>query len=266
VEALIRHTSLKVVGVSDLPGIYMRKIAELLGRDPEHVQVSYVGIHDLGWIQDVKVEGISRMNQLLSHVENSEDDDFDHELIRLFRMIPTRTLGAYFHRQELLKQQQTCARFRSEVLYDLEKRILKMYEKPSLNTIPELTRQRNARWYDSTLIPLLLQFESSEPSTNILCVENNGAITDLPDACSVEVPVCITGRGVKVRKMGMLPKFLKGLFCALKESDRLAIEAVRHQSYDNALQALAVNPFVSSITKARNFLDRAIRHEHFELH
>jgi len=113
---------------------------------------------------------------------------------------------------------------------------------------------------------LLQQFESQEPATAILCVENNGAITDLPDGCSVEVPVCITAKGIKARKVGMLPHFLKGMFCALKESDRLAIEAVRHNSYENALQALAVNPFVPSLKRARNFLDRAIRQEQFNLH
>lgn len=266
VEALFRYTKLKVVGVSDLPCIYSRKIAGLLGREPAEIQINYVGIFDLGWIQDVKVDGVSRMNQVLGHIENSEDDDFDHEVIRLFRMIPTRTLGMYFHRYELLREQQSCSRFRSEVLFDAEKRILKMYEKPTLNSVPDLTRQRNAHWYDYTVIPLLQQFESQEPATAILCVENNGAITDLPDGCSVEVPVCITAKGIKARKVGMLPHFLKGMFCALKESDRLAIEAVRHNSYENALQALAVNPFVPSLKRARNFLDRAIRQEQFNLH
>lgn len=265
VEALFRYTSLKVVGVSDLPSIYCRKIADLLGREPADIQVNYVGIYDLGWIQDVKVDGVSRMNQVLSHIESSEDDAYDHEVIRLFRMIPTRTLGMYFHRHELLREQQSCSRFRSEVLFDAEKRILKMYQKSTLNSVPDLTRQRNARWYDYTVIPLLQQFESQEPATNILCVENNGAITDLPEGCSVEVPVCITAKGIKARKVGMLPHFLKGMFCAMKESDRLAIEAVRHNSYDNALQALAVNPFVPSIKKARTFLDRAIRQEQFTL-
>lgn len=266
VEALFRYTKLKVVGVSDLPCIYSRKIAGLLGREPAEIQINYVGIFDLGWIQDVKVDGVSRMNQVLGHIENSEDDDFDHEVIRLFRMIPTRTLGMYFHRYELLREQQSCSRFRSEVLFDAEKRILKMYEKPTLNSVPDLTRQRNAHWFDYTVMPLLQQFESQEPATAILCVENNGAITDLPDGCSVEVPVCITAKGIKARKVGMLPHFLKGMFCALKESDRLAIEAVRHNSYENALQALAVNPFVPSLKRARNFLDRAIRQEQFNLH
>ncbi len=266
VEALFRYTPLNVVGISDLPNIYTRKIAALLGREPEDIQVNYVGIYDLGWVQDVKVDGVSRMNQLLGHIENSDDDDFDHDLIRLFRMIPTRALGMYFHRHEALKEQQTCSRFRSETLYDAEKRLLKMYQKSSLNAVPELARQRNARWYDYTLTPLLQQLESPDAATNILCVKNSGAITDLPEESCVEVPVTISAKGVKHRKIGMLPHFLKGLFCSLKESDRLAIEAVRHNSYENALQALAVNPFVPSLNKARDFLDRAIRQEGFVLH
>ncbi len=266
VEALYRYTALNVVGISDLPNIYTRKIAALLGREPDEIQVNYVGIYDLGWIQDVKVDGVSRMNQLLGHIENSDDDDFDHDLIRLFRMIPTRALGMYFHRYDTLKEQQTCSRLRSEILYDAEKRLLKMYQKSSLNAVPELARQRNARWYDYTLVPLLQQFEAPDNATNILCVKNDGAITDLPDESCVEVPVTISAKGLKHRKIGMLPHFLKGLFCSLKESDRLAIEAVRHNSYDNALQALAVNPFVPSLNKAKEYLDRALRQEGFALH
>lgn len=266
VEALFRYTKLNVVGVSDLPGIYTRKIAELMGREPEDLQINYVGIFDLGWIQDVRIEGISRMNQLLNYLENSEDDTFDHELIRLFRMIPTRALGMYFHRHELLKQQQACGKLRSEALYDAEQLLLKMYKKSSLSTVPELARQRDTRWYDGTLLPLIQQFESNEPQMNILCVENKGAISDLPEGCSVEVPVCITSKGIKARKVGMLPRFLKGLFCSLKESDRLAIEAVRHHSYENALQALVVNPFVPSLSKAKQFLDKIIRQDQLVLH
>ena len=48
--------------------------------------------------------------------------------------------------------------------------------------------------------------------------------------------------------------------------DRLTIEAVRHKSYECALQALTINPLVPSLDSARKYLDRLIRDEHFELH
>jgi 6-phospho-beta-glucosidase len=265
VEALNRYTPLNVVGVSDLPGIYVEKIAALLGRKSESLEINYLGLYDLGWIQDVKVAGISRMSQLLEQVEKSEDELFDHALIHMFRMIPVRVLGVYYRRHEVLRRQQTGARFRGEALYDAEQRILKMYARPSLNKVPDLTRQRNALWYDNTIIPLLKQFESGTEAATILCVPNKGAILDLPEHSTVEVPVTITPKGIKARKMGMLPRFISGLYHAIKESDRLVIEAVRHKSRDLALQSLVVNPFVSSIGQATEYLDKVIRQEKLDL-
>ncbi|NLO34590.1 MAG: hypothetical protein GX117_14770 [Candidatus Hydrogenedentes bacterium] len=264
VEALFQNTKLKVVGINALPAIYSRKIAGLLNCAVDDLEVDYVGIYDLGWIQNIKIDGSSRMKQVLERIEASNDDAFDHDIIRLFRMIPIREMSVYFRRHELLKEQQSGSHFRSDILYDAEKRILKMYRKQDLNTVPELTRQRNALWYDYTLIPLLQKLESNKSTTAILCVANNGAITDLPKNCSVEIPVRLTSKGIKARKIGMLPHFLRGIYCAMKESDRLAIKAVRHCSYENALQALVVNPFVPSLKKAQDFLDRCIRQEGFK--
>ena len=67
------------------------------------------------------------------------------------------------------------------------------------------------------------------------------------------------------RKVGSLPHFLKGLFHAAKESDRLAVEAVLHRSYESALQALTVNPFVPSMEMARGFLNQLLKEEKVEL-
>jgi alpha-galactosidase/6-phospho-beta-glucosidase family protein len=55
------------------------------------------------------------------------------------------------------------------------------------------------------------------------------------------------------------------VFHAAKESDRLTVEAVRHRSYDNALQALTVNPFVPSLDMAKGFLKQLIKEERLDL-
>ncbi|HDP35231.1 MAG TPA: hypothetical protein ENN29_09005, partial [Candidatus Hydrogenedentes bacterium] len=265
VEALYRHYSLKVAGINDLPAVYHRKIADMLGRPPHKIHLNYLGLHDMGWIQDVKAGGASRMRQVLDLVAKSDDADYDHSLVDLFHLIPTRHAGLYFHRNEALKYQQSCARFRSQLLQDAEKRILRLYANPALNSIPDLTRQRNALWYEYTLVPLLEALEKPKATTMALCVQNQGAVSDLPEKCSVEVPVSVNNKGFKAVRVGLLPRFLKGFFCAVKESDRLAIEAARHHSYECALQALIVNPFVPSIDKAREYLERAIRQDKLEL-
>jgi 6-phospho-beta-glucosidase len=266
VEALTKHSKLNVIGVCDLPGVYVKKMAELLRVDIADLTVDYIGLNHMGWIQDIKVEGRSCMVKILERLEAEKDDGFDNALIDLFRMIPTRTTSLYFHQDEILKRQQACARFRAEVLHHAEQQILKLYQDESLSEVPELTRARNAIWYEETIIPLIVAMEGKKDTETILCVRNDGAIRDLADDCSVEIPVQVSRKGIKPRKVGNCPRFLKGLFQSAKESDRLTIEAVRHKSYECALQALTINPLVPSLDAARKFLDRVIREERLELH
>jgi 6-phospho-beta-glucosidase len=266
VEAMNACCKLNVLGACDLPGTYARKVALLLQQDLTKLKIDYIGIDHLGWIQDVKLDNRSRMSHVLELLEQSREEGFDHDLIELFRMIPTRNTGMYFHRGEVLKRQKTCDRFRSEVLHEAEKRILKYYEDPHLTEIPDLTRQRNAVWYEETLLPLLDALEGPKEKNLFLCVRNGDSIRDLPENCSVEIPVTVSSKGVKPAKVGSLPRFLKGMYIAAKESDRLTIEAVKHKSYEHALQALTINPFVPSMETAKKYLDTVIREDKLELH
>lgn len=266
VEGLIKYTRLKAFGLCDLPGTYIRKVAEVLQQDPDRLRVDYIGLNHLGWIQDVKLSDRSRMSALLEILETQRPDGFDHELIELFRMIPTRNTGMFFHRAEVIRRQQSGVRFRSEVLHEAEQQILKLYEDEHLNEVPDLTRQRNALWYKETIIPAIEALEGDEERSLVLCVRNSGSIRDLPEDASVEIPVAVSNKGLKPRKMGSLPGFLKGAFLAAKESDRLVVEAVVHKSYESALQALTINPFVSSLETAKRYLERVAKEEKLQLH
>lgn len=266
VEALIKYSKLNVIGVCDLPGTYIAKVARLMNRDPSEINVNYFGLSHMGWIQDVHIDKRSCMAQVLERIDAAGDDGFDRELIALFRVIPTKTLSLYFHADEVLKKQQSCARFRAEVLFEAEQQILKLYENEHLSEIPDLTRERNAVWYEETILPLIEALESKTEQRRILCVKNDGAIRDLPDDCSVELQADVSKKGIRPYKIGNCPHFLRGLFIGFKESERLTIEAVRHRSYEHALQALAINPLVPSVDTAKRFLDRIMKDERHELH
>ena len=214
----------------------------------------------------MKVDDRSCMGYLLEKLERHKEDGFNHELIELFRMVPTRTVGLYFSRDSILRKQQSCARFRGEELHEAERQILDLYRDEHLCDLPELTRERNAVWYEETIIPLIQALESKTDSELILCVRNGGSIRDLPEDASVEVPARVSRRGVKPRAVGNSPRFLRGLFASVKESDRLTIEAARHKSFECALQALTISPFVPSYESAKKFLKRVIKEESLELH
>ncbi|MEA3366228.1 MAG: hypothetical protein U9Q79_11370, partial [Candidatus Hydrogenedentes bacterium] len=266
VDALSKYSQLKVIGVCDLPGKYIRNISNILRVAPEELQVDYIGLNHVGWIQDVKLDGKSRMDRVLDQLEQHKEDGFDQDLVELFRMIPTSTVGLFFHEDAVLKKQQACARTRAEILYEAERQILELYTDENLTEIPELTRARNAIWYEKTIVPLLQALERKQEREIILCVKNEGALRDLPEDCSVEVPVRVSKKGFQPRKVGDCPRFLKGLFLGVKESDRLIVEAVRHKSYEFALQGLTINPLVPSLDAAKAFLDRILKEESIELH
>ncbi len=265
-EAFSMYSKLNVLGVCDLPGAYIRRVAKVLRLDPSSLTVDYIGLNHMGWIQDIKSEGRSVMARALERIESVKDDGFDNGLIQLFRMIPTRTVSLYFHEDEILKRQQACGRYRAEVLHEAEKQILQLYEDKHLAEVPELTRARNAIWYEETIVPLIEALERGKDQETILCVRNGSSIRDLPETASVEVPVRVSKKGARPRKVGSCPRFLKGLFTSVKESDRLTVEAVRHRSYEYALQALTIHPLVPSLSAAKRFLDRVIKEEGIELH
>lgn len=266
VEALTKYSSLKVIGVCDLPGSCIKRVAEVLHCAPGDLTVDYIGLNHMGWIQDVKVEGRSCMAHLLEKLERYNEDGFDHSLIELFRMIPTRTVSLFFSQDDVLKKQRACSLFRSEVLHEAEQQILHLYQDEHLCDLPELTRERKAIWYEETIMPLIETLESKSDRDVVLCVRNGNSIRDLPENCSVEIPVQIGRKRVKPRVVGNCPHFLKGLFMAIKESERLTIEAVRHKSYEYALQALTIHPLVPSLQAGKRYLDQVLKEENIVLH
>jgi 6-phospho-beta-glucosidase len=266
VEALTRYTTLKVIGICDLPGTCIKQIADVLCCQPQELLADYVGLNHVGWVQDVRLDGRSCMPQLLEKIERRDEDCFDHALIDLFRMIPVRTVSMFYRQDEILKKQCSCARLRSEGLYEAEEQLLKLYQDERLSEVPELTRERNAVWYDQNIVPLMQDLDGKPERTHILCVKNNDSIRDLPEDASVEIPVTVSKKGVRPHVVGNCPRFLKGLLNQIKESDRLAIEAVRHRNYEYALQSLTINPLTPSISAAKKYLDYIIKTESLELH
>jgi 6-phospho-beta-glucosidase len=260
-EALVSHSRLRCIGVCDLPGAYIKKVSSILHRDPSNLKVNYIGLNHMGWIQDVRCDGDSCFSSVLDRIEEHERDGFDYELIKLFRVIPTRPVSLFFHRDEILKKQTSCARYRAEDLFEAEQQILELYRDKRLCSIPSRTRERNTVWYEETIVPLIEALEQPKRKDLVLCVRNDGAIRDLPEDCSVEVPVTVSNKGLRPRRVGSTPHFLTGLFQAVKQSDRLTVEAVLHHSYEYALQALTIHPLVPSLASARRFLDRLIKNE-----
>lgn len=84
---------------------------------------------------------------------------------------------------------------------------------------------------------------------------NRGTIPNLPDEVAIETPAVIDGLGLHPISLGPLPDPIAKLMAMQASVQQLAVEAAVRASKEIALQALLIDPVVSSISGARAMLD-----------
>jgi alpha-galactosidase len=92
----------------------------------------------------------------------------------------------------------------------------------------------------------------TEHAVNLM---NDGYIDNLPRDMVVEVPATVDKNGVHGVKLGTLPKGIAGLLNNQVAAIELAVEAALTGSREIALQALLVDPIVTSLRGAEKLLD-----------
>jgi alpha-galactosidase len=86
-------------------------------------------------------------------------------------------------------------------------------------------------------------------------VYNQKIIPNLPERAAVEVPVMADIAGIHPVSLGPLPDAVAKLMSIQVNIQQLSVEAAMRASRELALQALLIDPVISSATAARNILD-----------
>ena len=112
---------------------------------------------------------------------------------------------------------------------------------------------------DERVIPilegLLTNSGRSELSVN---VPNDGVISNLPQDLVVECPAIINKTGVHPVQIGEYPAGIAALLRAQASVQDLLVKAILQQSRALALQALLVDPVISSTTEAEKILEEML--------
>lgn len=90
-------------------------------------------------------------------------------------------------------------------------------------------------------------------------VVNNGALPGLPDWAIVEVPAVVSGNGVTPLRVPPLPAGITALLNQQAAIHDRVVEAAVHGDRQAALQALLLDPLVTSCRVAENMLDELLR-------
>src|SRR5206468_1189558 len=99
---------------------------------------------------------------------------------------------------------------------------------------------------------ILNNLDQYELTVNVV---NNGALPGLPDWAVVEVPALVSGSGVTPLRMAALPPAITALLNQQVAIQDRVVEAAVHGDRQAALQALLLDPLITSYTVAEQMLD-----------
>jgi len=297
-EAVIRYGKWnRVVGLCNLP-IVCRRIASVgLGVEPNEIIMKFGGLNHFHWHRVWDLNGVEQTQHILDCVYAVEDgmDDamrgkrsnekpknnainkegvknipsisFLKEQVMELGIIPCMYHRYYYVTDDMLQEELRefkNGNTRAENVKRTEQKLFELYKNPELNTKPKELEHRGGAYYSDAACELISSIYNNSGTEMVVSTLNNGAISDLPNDCVVEVSSIIRKTGPQPITWGSFSSSSRGLLQVMKDMELTTIEAAVTGSYSKALQAFVLNPLVPSGRIAQELLDEMlIAHKEF---
>lgn len=252
-EAVLKHADVHAAGLCNVPLTFIMEIARRAHVKPQDIRLKYYGLNHLSWIQKAYA-GRKDITPLLLNARNIEKaTGFSRSLLSALQMIPSPYLRYYYHTEEILRRQQRKTTRAAEVMR-IEKQLLHLYKNSPFTKKPKLLEKRGGAYYSTAAVDLLSSIYNDKKEEQIVNVQNNSAIMDLPENVCVEVPCLVGKNGPKPLATGRMDKKVCGLVQSVKNYEELAIEAAFKGDRALACVALANHPLVPDYTTAEKIM------------
>ncbi|MFF8960740.1 6-phospho-beta-glucosidase [Streptomyces sp. NPDC014894] len=283
-EAMARYLGDRVIGICDSPVGLGRRVARVLGVDPDTAWFDYAGLNHLGWLRGVRVAGRDELPRLLADPELlgsfEEGRLFGPDWLRSLGAIPNEYLHYYYFNRETVRAYREAERTRGAFLHEQQARFYTEMERPDTPALAAWDRTRAEReatymahnreaagagerdaadlesgGYEQVALALMRAIAHDRRATLILNVRNRGTLSALDAEAVVEVPCLVDANGAHPVAVSPLPDHATGLVCAVKAVEREVLAASRSGSRARAVAAFALHPLVDSVSVARRLVD-----------
>lgn len=263
-QAVLNHTSARLVGLcSSIPGL-QKMVADLLGKRFGAVETRCVGLNHLGFVHEVRAGGedvtaaaIEEVADQLSEV--SPGMQRWCELARVLGAFPVPGYSEYyFRRAGSLARQQAATQTRAEQIMEIESELFAQAADESTASVPEALARRGGQGYSAITFAVMEAMVTGVRTDLAMSVLNRGTVHGLPDDASVEVVCRVDASGAEALPVGELPLAFGGLVQAVKAHETLTIEAAVTRGRDLALRALLAHPLVGDLDVAEPMLDELL--------
>lgn len=261
-SAIHRYTNLKFVGLCH--GIYeIRKpLAKVLGVDEKSLNLKAAGINHFTWILNMilKPEG-KDMYPLLREKLSNFDSAFmplSRELFDLCGLFPSPSDG---HITEFI---HLCPKEKWPQ-YNMKNFDIDAYTSQldrEIREVIEISKnEEKIKKYLAKRSPIIAVdiISAIVHDHNVLClavnIPNEGCISNLPEDSVVEIPAIASAQGIRGISMGKLPSSIVSFCQRALTINEFTVDAIVKGSYNLALQALVLDPYVKSIDTAKKILD-----------
>lgn len=267
-EAMLKHTTARVVGLCNIPTDLRIGLAHYLGVDPSGIMLDYFGLNHLGWVRAVYLDGQDVLPRLIAESSARDrglyrygmvDALIPPQLLQAWGMLPNWYVRFYCRPEAVLAEQRRAPQSRGEQDLGVERQLLEMYARGEFGPEAErLLAQKGGSHYAAAAVDVIVSILEDRGERLVLDVRNEGALPDLPAEVCVEVPSLVGRKKIKPLPQGPIPLAVRGLLQTVKAYEELTVEAALTGNRNTALEALMANPLVGSYDQASGYLERVL--------
>ncbi|MFI5755124.1 6-phospho-beta-glucosidase [Streptomyces sp. NPDC051569] len=286
-EAMSRVLGDRVIGICDSPVGLGRRVARVLGVDPDEAWFDYVGLNHLGWLRGLRVGGRDVLPRLLADPAAlgsfEEGRLFGPEWLDSLGAIPNEYLHYYYFNRETVRAYTDAEQTRGAFLRDQQAGFYGELGRAdgapgsALDAWHRTLAEREATYmaanrdaagvgerddedlesggYEKIALALMRAISRDERATLILNVRNRSTLSVLDPEAVIEVPCFVDANGAHPVAVDPLPYHAVGLVTSVKAVEREVLAAAESGSRANAVKAFALHPLVDSVPVARRLLD-----------
>jgi Alpha-galactosidases/6-phospho-beta-glucosidases, family 4 of glycosyl hydrolases len=265
----------RIINICDMPVGTLRRMSQIINKNPKDLQVRYFGLNHFGWWTSIKDRetGKEYLPEIRNYVADNgyltqievDTQHMDESWQKTHRkakdllavdpqFLPNTYLKYYFYPDYVVEHSNIEYTRANEVIDGREKQVFSAAKA----IIAAGTAKSGAFHIDvhaTFIVDLTCAIAYNTGERMLLIVENNGAICNFASDTMVEVPCIVGNDGAEPLNQGEIPTFQKGLMEQQVAVEKLVVEAWIEKSYQKLWQALTLSKTVPSAKVAKAILD-----------
>ena len=266
-EALLRHSSIRTIGLCNVPINMQNDAANALGAQKTDMRCCFGGLNHLSFMLSATLHGRDVFDELLhglchnpTLMKNIPKVAGVDRLIESIGLIPSPYLQYFYFEPEMLEKElrelNDEGKTRGDKVEAINCELFAIYAREDVVVKPPQLSERGGSLYSYAAMDILQACLSDEPWEMTVNTLNETAIEGLEPYAGVEITCHVSKHGVERLPVGKLPPQVAGLVAQVKRYESLTVDAAVAGSRSLALQALINNPLVHGFANAERVVQK----------